>query len=314
MELDKYIEYLRNRISNMSLSEVELIMYIYIDLGYRLKYDDDFYLSTHKKQKYLYNHSSSDLDINWAFNDGTINCKSVAYILKYVLSRFDVDIDVLVDKDDYREFKHVYNVIKPRNGSTEYTIDLQDDMINIYFRGMMKSFGRSLDDNSYVVGLEEQKKIHLKIDYISKTDIYTDEYIDMLKMYSDMYDNFYERLDFVLSNIDPLEVINNNYWERRWRHDRILRRLFKFEDLFRKLHIIEFYHNDNEGKKSFTNGFYVHNKDGVFVYYYEDNRYNKYSVRDFALKVIEEDIKYRQNVQGLNSRVKNYKYMKKTME
>ncbi len=310
MELDKYIKFLKDKTCNKKLSETELIMYIYIDLGNRLKYDNDFYLSTHKRQGYLYNHSSSDLDINWAFKMGVINCKSLSYMLKYILKRFDVDIDVVVCMDDHREFKHVYNVINSKDTGSSYIVDLQDDMINIYFHGMTKSFGRSLDDRNYIISLEEQKRIHKKIGYIYKTDNYSDEYIDMLKMYSDMYDTFYDKLDFVLSNIDPYEKIDNNYWERRWRHDRILKKLFKFDDLFRKLHLIEFYRYYNEGNKYFINGYYIHDKDGVFVYFYENNKYNKYSVKDFALKVIEEDIRYRQNVEGLNRRVKSLKYIK----
>ena len=304
--LDIYIDSLKEKTKLMDLTEEELIMYIYIDLGSRLKYDDDFYLSTHRKQKYLYSHSTSIDDINHCFASGNINCRSVSYILYYILKQFNVNVKVVENKNDLREFHHVYNVIKPHDNSESYIVDLQDDMINIHFHSKTLSFGRKLDDSGYVTDLKRQKEIHQKIGYISKHNIYTDEYIDVLKTYSSMYQNFYDKFDFIISNIDPLVFENVNYWERRWKHERILRQIFNNYELSRKVHTIEFYKR-NDKEKLFINGYYVHSSLGVLVYLYENGKYEKYPVREFAHKVITDKIEYRQNVEGLNSRVKSFK-------
>ena len=125
----------------------------------------------------------------------------------------------------------------------------------------------------------------------------------MFKQDLGLFDDFYSKIDFVLQNIDPIEYPNVEYWERRSKHDKFLRELFSEEELEKKLNLVECYHEDEQENKTYFNCFFVNCKGGVKVYFYskEDNKYNRYSLSEFALKVKNEGIKYRQGILGLRT-------------
>ena len=60
-EIDKYINYIKNKIDKSN--ETKLIMQVYIDLGLRLTFDEDFFFieTTQHKQSHFAPHTISYL-------------------------------------------------------------------------------------------------------------------------------------------------------------------------------------------------------------------------------------------------------------
>ena len=293
-EIDKYINDL-NKIVNSS-NGTELIMQIYIDLGLRLSFDEDFFFGGTKKKKELYfaPHNISYLDK--FFKLGKVTCVSSAYILNYILKKFGIDSKVVADTKDFRRYKHVYNVIKEKSGKI-YSIDLQDDIMNIRTHSRTWSFGLSLDGNSYVIDLNIQKEIHKSIGYINNANNYSDDYIYVIKNYLSCFNDFNSKIEFVLGNVD---IKNNciNYFERRWLHEKILKDLFNYKELL-LIHSLELFKRNAIGRE-YINAFYIRNKNNIDIYIYDvDNyRYNKYSLEDYVMYADNNNIESRMNIPG----------------
>lgn len=300
MYLGNYINDIKEKIKDMNLTENELVMYVYIDLAKRFKFNPDFFFANMKTRKSIYNNSFNHEVLNDCMESNTIICRSAAKILEYVLTNLGVKIITVDDPTDCRSFKHVFNIIIPKDKSPSYVVDLQEDISNIHFHGSTKSFGVSfVDDKLYIVSREEQKRIHKKIGYIDDQHPYTDDYINLFKLYLDDSMTLIDKLDLVLDNIEPYYTPNINYWERRWKHEKMLLELFG-DELKNKLNTVEFY-QDIDGEIIYNNGFFINTKDGVFVYYYNNDeyKYDKYPLNIFAKKVIDEKIHYRQGIMGI---------------
>ena len=305
-EIDKYIDILRSKIDRKN--ETKLIMQVYIDLGLKMSFDEYFFFGGTKGKKKLYfaPHSISYLD-NY-FKSGKVTCISSAYILNYILNKLGIDNRVVVDNKDFRRYKHTYNVIKEVSGQ-EYSVDLQDDIMNIRTHSRTWSFGLSLNDNSYIVDLNKQKDIHKSIGYISNTNNYNDEYIYVLKSYLLFYDDFYNKINFILENID-IKKYDISYFERRWVHEKILRLLLNYKELS-LIHTLELFRRI-ENKKEYINAFYVNNKNNIDIYVYDTNnyKYNKYSLEEYVIFANDNNIESRGNIPGYRT-IRNKVLVKK---
>lgn len=293
-EIDKYINYIKNKLDKSN--ETKLIMQIYIDLGLRFNFDEDFFFGGTKKKKELYfaPHNISYLD-NY-FNSGKVTCVSSAYILDYILKKFEIDSRVVADTKDFRRYKHVYNVINEKSGK-KYSIDLQDDIMNIRTHSRTWSFGLSLAGDSYIVDLNTQKEIHKSIGYISDNNNYSDDYMYVIKNYLSYFNDFNSKIDFVLENID-FEKYDISYFERRWMHEKILRELLSYKELS-LVHSLELFKR-SDNKKEYINAFYVKNKNDIDIYVYEiDNyKYNKYTLDDYVIYASGNNIESRMSIPG----------------
>ena len=311
--LDKYVievqEYLR---IHPDLKEEEIVMYVYLDLASRLKFDDDFFFGGTKKRNEIYTNAAFVNELNRCLEDNKIICKSASYIMEYVLKKIGINIITVSDGNPLVRYNHVLNIIIPKDGSSSYKIDLQNDISNIHYHGFTSNFGMDIyDDEKYIISPDRQRKIHEKLNYVSKDNPYTDEYLELFKIYLPIDLSFTEKIDHVLKNIDPVPYPNVSYWERRWKHEKMLSNLFDSKELERKLLIVEFY-KDNGYTKVYNNGFFINTRDGVIVYYYSKNnfQYESYSLKEFAKKVIAENICYRQGIMGLNHELKELRNQK----
>lgn len=293
-KLDQYIEYLKTFISS---DETTMIMQVYIDLAKRLNFDSNFYFGGSKAKKELYFTAPSTNFLNNCFELGKITCKASSYILNYILKRLDVDIKVIEDNHTFKKYRHIYNIIKEKNGRL-YSIDLQDDIMNIRHKAMTTSFGLSNDEKSYVVPLIEQKKIHKNIGYIN--NCYYDDYIYLIKSYISMFEDNKSKIDFVLNNID-LDKNNVSYFDRRWMHEKVIRLLFNDVNLYP----LELYKKDNNNKE-YINAFYLNVKNKVYIYIYSQTeyRYKIYSLEEYINYSIDNNIESRNNIPGFRS-IKN---------
>ena len=304
--MDNYIKEIKEYVNNNpGLTETELIMYVYLDLGMRLKFDQDFFFGGSKKKSEIYYKASFFNELNKCFNNNTIICKSSANILEYVLKKLGVNIITEIEDNPLTRYKHVLNVIIPADGSESYKIDLQNDLTNIHFHSFTSCFGNSTyDDKVYVIPPAEQKRIHTKLGYISDNNPYLDDYVEQFKIYMPKDLKLSEKVDLVLKNIEPYPFLNVSYWERRWKHENTINAIFTDVSLDNKLHTVEFYQKNGD-EIIYNNGYFMADRDGVTIYYYNiDNFcYDAYTVSEFAKKVLDENICYRQGIMGLQKEI-----------
>ena len=289
--LDKYIDNIKKVLSN---DETKMIMQVYIDLGYILRFDEDFYFGGTKMKKKLYFANPNLSFMDNSFISGKITCKSSSYILNYVLKKLGVDIKVVEDNHTFKKYRHIYNVISEKSGRI-YSVDLQDDIMNIRYKARTASFGISLDGKKYTVPLSEQKDIHKSIGYID--DCYFDDYIYFLKSNLNMFNDYNSQIDFVLNNID-YKKININYFERRWMHEKILSSFFG-EKLSSILYPLELYKR-KEKEKLYINAFYLKNKNDIDIYLYsiDDFKYIKYNLEEYTNYSINNNLESRISIPG----------------
>lgn len=311
--LDEYVLEIQDYLKvHPNLKEEEIVMYVYLDLASRLKFDDDFFFGGTKKRKEIYHNASFKNELNKCLEENKIICKSASYIMEYVLRKLGINTITVEDGNSLAKYNHVLNIVIPTDGSKSYKIDLQNDISNIHYHGFTSNFGMDIyDDKKYIISPDRQRKIHEKLNYISNNNPYTDEYLELFKIYLPSDLSFAEQIDHVLKNIDPVPYPNVSYWERRWKHEKMLTTLFDEIELERKLHIIEFY-KDNGYTKTYNNGFFINTHDGVTVYYYskENYQYESYNLAEFAQKVFAENIHYRQGIMGLNRELLELKNQK----
>lgn len=289
--LEIYINNLKEYFSkNPDLTETEKVMYVYLDLGKRFKFDQDFYFGGSKARKRIYTHSSYQDYLEESFDRNTIICKSSARICQYIFAELGITCLNHIDEHDERNYKHVYNIIVPKDGSEEYSIDLQNDIENIEFHAFTKDFGLSTDgEERYVISRNEQKRIHEKFGYVSDKNPYMDDYVYLFKQTLDGFPDFNSKIDLILQNIDPEKLDGIDYWERRWKHQKFIDNLLPEEETCDRLHLVELYNKDENGKKRFYNTYFVLDKGEPIIYIYseKDYKYNKYSLEEFARLAIE---------------------------
>lgn len=306
--LEKYIENLKEYFAkHPDFSETEKVMYVYIDLGKKFNFDQDFYFGGTKNQKRIYEHSDFADYLEESFDKNTIICKSSARICTKIFNSLGIDCRTQVDESDTRRFPHFYNIIHPKDGSESYSIDLQDDIENIKFHSSLTDFGLSLvDEENYVIPKIEQKRIHEKLGYISKTNPYMDEYLYTMKLGLDYFPEFGEKLDFIFQNIDPDKINGINYWERRWKHDKFLSKLLTSDEK-NKLNMIELY-KKNGDKRHYYNAYYFLEKGIPQIYIYSDDnfKYNKVSLHDYA-ELLTEGYECNQGIPMLKGEIRKIK-------
>ena len=292
-KLNDYVEKVKQyKQEHPDLTEIELIKYVYLDLGQRFSFNIDFipFGNTKKRQEIYFKSKNLD-DLEECMSNNTIICKSIAYILEYILKALGVDIITQVDPDDIRRFPHVYNIVTSKNGKY-FIIDLQNDMCNIQSHSFTCNFGLSVTDGqTLVIPRFTQEQMDRKIGYINDESYYADEYLYLLKSDIGLFDDFGEKVQFVLENIDIFENPNIQYANRMWHHARILEALFsqdefKLSESSQRIRMVDCY-KDINGKRKYIQCMAVMTKNGTDVYIYDEKsyKYNKMNLKNFARAV-----------------------------
>lgn len=304
--LSEYAERIKEyKRQNPDISEEKLIRYVYLDLGQRFSFNLDIYTNRKTRMK-IYSNSKSEEDLDKVMESNIVICKSVSYILEYVLKQVGVNIRVVVDPKDTRKCPHMYNIVTPKEGE-KYIIDLQDDIENIQFHSYTKRFGLSTEeDKPPVIGRLEIEQMDKELGYIDDENYYADEYLYFLKSQMDCFKDFAEKVQFALENIEFYENKKIKFPERKWRHEAILREIFSKEELH-KIHIIECYQEEGENKE-YKNCIAVERSRGTDIYMYsvEEGKYCKMTIQDLA-KATKNGLILMQGVPGLKKAMKDLK-------
>ena len=103
--LEKYVEKVKKETEGFS--SIEKLRYIYWDLGSKFAFDLDFSFGNSKTRKQIYDHSRSEDDLNRCLENNTAICKSIAYIFSYVMKELGVNIESVIDEEDFRNV-HIF--------------------------------------------------------------------------------------------------------------------------------------------------------------------------------------------------------------
>lgn len=311
--LEKYIEQVREyQKQHPDISENELIRHVYLDLGKRFSFNERFlpFGNSRKRQNLYRYHSRNLVDLEECMETNIVICKSVSYILEYILKSVGVNIKTVIDPRDKRKCPHMYNIITPIDGEP-YIVDLQEDMYNIQSHSFTKNFGLSVKDGkTYVISRFEQEQMDRKNGYITEENYYSDDYLYLLKYDANFIEDFDKKVQFILENIDIYDNPNMKYTDRQWHHKTILEQFFSgkefdYKSKNSKIKMINCY-KDVEGKRHYVNCISVNTKNGTEIYIYNKNEYRYYQMdlRSFAKAVQNGLVIHNPNVPGLRRALK----------
>lgn len=305
--LTKYIEKVKEyKKQNRDISEEELIRYVYLDLGKRFSFDLNFSFGNTKTKKKIYANSRDMENLEDAMQSNIVICKSVSYIVEYILKNLGVNIRTIVAHNDERKCPHMYNIVTPEEGE-EYSLDLQEDIENIQTHSFTNNYGLSIKPNSApVISRFNIEQMDRKLGFIDDEHYYSDEYLYLLKSDIGNFTDFAEKAKFILENIDIYENKNIQYAERKWHHEKLLKKLFSNKEL-NKIHLIDCYQGDGE-KRQYKNCIVVERAKGTDVYMYsiQQNRYCKMTIQEFA-ELCQNGLVPLQGIPGLRQALRNLK-------
>lgn len=175
-----------------------------------------------------------------------------------------------------------------------------------------KHFGKAIDEEQDLVTRKELENIDRKLQYINKDQYYTDEYLELIKLNMQMFENLEEKAEFVFNNLDVYVNKNMKYADRRWRMEDIIGTdyqeglIFSKEDK-KKINIVDCYKKIN-GEKKYKLGITVAKKNGIDVYMFSEemNSFKKLTLEQFAEQV-ENGLVNIQGIQGLKAILRNRK-------
>lgn len=301
--LSEYIEKVREYILQNNFNEIEVIRYIYLDLGKRFSFNLDFLFGNSKIQKQIYKSSGTQEYLNESMKTNIGICKTIAYIVDYVLNELGISCTTSIELYDDANCPHMYNIVILKNGR-RFSIDLQNDLKNIQSHSCTEKFGLSTEENiPPVIQRFELEQIDRKLGYIDNENYYSDDYLYLLKSDIGYFTNFAEKVEFILNNIDIHENKEIKYSERKWHHKQILKKLFSEKEL-RKIHMIDCYKYASD-KREYKECIIVERGKGIDVYMYltDELKYNKISIEELA-KQVKMGLVCMQGVQGLKQAVK----------
>lgn len=274
--LEKYIKSVKER--TKGLSEIEVIRYIYLDLGKRFSFDKRFYAGNSSQKKASYSDSGLFDAPERGMETGIIICKTSSRILQAVLTEMGVKTSCFTVYDDTdKQHPHVYNICELQDG-TRFSIDLQQDLNNIQSHSRTKFFGLTPNQSGEVFSRFELEQIDKKLGYVSERNYYSDSFIDMLKYHADMFDDFFEKMDFILENLEIFENRYMEYPERNWYHKKILEQVLPRQEL-RKVKFMKCYFKGPSGQRDYRNYIGIEKGENPIFYRYnlEEGKYDRIS-------------------------------------
>lgn len=285
--LEKYIEEVKENTENFS--DIEKLRYVYLDLGKRFSFNLDFSFGNSETKKKIYNKSHKSNELEQSMENNTIICKTSSTIYEFIMKKLGINIKTETDDMDTRKYPHTYNVVTTKENK-KYLFDLQEDMRYIKAHLRTQRFGISMqkDDKEPIINRFELEQIDKKLKYITNELYYTDEYLELIKNNMKMFDDFSEKVQFALENIEAYNNSNMKYADRKWRMEDLIGCDNKEGLLFsqkerNKIHLIDCY-IENNGKRDYKLCMAVDKKDDTDIYIFSEdtNSFEKKTLKEFA--------------------------------
>lgn len=301
--LEKYIEDLKLSIAKKGkISKIEIIRYIYINLGRKMNFDLDFTFGNTKQKKMVASKRLDEEELNKEFEKRTIVCESLALIFKKILTEFGIKSEIEQNSEN-QKFKHVQNVITLADGR-RVTFDLEEDLEFIQTGSKTKFFGIIEGNNiptseQMLVSEEELKRIDETTAEYIPWGFYFDDTIPLLKFATKKM-NIEEKLRNVLDNLDTyVRDRTIGYREKIYYHNRVIHEVFNKKEL-NKIHQIDCY-KVIDGEKHFVSCVVLDRgkeENMVFLYSDKTGRYEEIQLQDLAGEV-KSGLVLMQGVRGL---------------
>lgn len=281
--LDRYVEEKRKELKEKNIvNELDIIKYIYIDLGNKFSFDNNYLpFGTSKSREKIYKYKSRNInDLDYCMQTNTAICKSLSYILEYILTELNIKIITIADPIDKTKYPHVFNIVYLNDGR-QICIDLQEDIHNIQTHSFTSNFGlENIHTNSLIINRKEQEEIDKRIGYNTKDNYYADDYLYFLHYMVDTIDDFREKVRIILENIDINPTNKMGYIDRQWHHKKILEEFFntkefEYEQNTGKIKMYDCFKEIN-GKKKYYSFIMVNHKNetDIYVYNEKDSKYS----------------------------------------
>lgn len=301
--LENYIQKVKDETEGFS--DLKKIRYVYLDLGKRFQFDLDFAFGNTRSKGKIYEINNNKEKLSEIMDDNLTICVSISHIFEVVIKKLGIDIKTIVDPKDDRKYPHTYNVIT-MDDKQEYRFDLQEDMRFIKSHLRTKYFGISMENHkNNVVCRRELDKIDEEIGYINGDLYYTDEYLELIKMHMNLFEDFGEKVQFVLENLESYTDTNIGYADRKWRMEDLIGNyntpglIFSKKDM-NKIHLIDCY-EEKDGKKEYKLCVAVDVKNGTDIYFFseETNCFEKKTM-DEVSEMVKNGLVNMQGIRGLN--------------
>lgn len=308
-KLEEYVEKVKQYVQqHPDMSELEVIRYVYLDLGKRFSFNLDFMFGNSRTKKQIYRDSKTLYDLDESMETNTIICRSLAYILEYVLRELGTTIITVTSANDDKACPHVYSAINLKGGR-RFSVDLQNDLPNIQSHSFTTFFGleAGFETGNRVIPRFEIEQMDRKLGYVSNENYYSDDYLYLIKSDIGYFESLPEKVKFVLENIDIHENREMGYFERKRHHENMLAELFTQRELT-DIHVIDCYKEDGD-KKDYKNCIAVDKKkDGIDIYMYsvDECRYKAVSLEQF-LKMTDSGLRSPSQYPRLNQMIRDFK-------
>lgn len=305
MEIDDYVSKLAEE--TKCYNEIEKLRYVYIDLGKRMSFDLNFSFGNMKNKLKIYRNCNNDkVKLNDYFTNKKIICKSLSYLLQYVLEQLNIKSKIVIQSEDIRVYNHVYNVVYLKD-SKKIQIDLQSDLENIQVNSKTQYFGFETD---LILSEHDLEKLDKKIGYISEKVKYTDDYFLILKEKTDKIDSLSLKIEYILNNINIYSNLGNmGYVEKRNHCYNLISKVISKKEN-NKIHFIDGY--IDIGVKHYILCIVVENiesENTIFICHEKAKVFNKITLEQIAYYIKNGLVIY-ENIPGLRKYINNQEKVK----
>ena len=255
-----------------------------------MNFDLHYTFGNRKQKETIYNTKLDQEKINEIFKKRTVICKSLAILLKRILSEFGVKGEIAKDTN-YRHNKHVFNIVYFSDFDTFAKVDLEEDLEFIQTRSKTHFFGITDTYNSFakqdLIPEEQLKQMDTTTAEYIPWGFYFDSMLRILKLGTKNMP-VEEKLKNVLDNLDVYVADRTlGYRERIYYHNRMLSEVFSDKEK-RKIHQINCYKMVQQEKHYVSCVVLERPKEENIVYLYSDKKgkYQEISMTELAKEVI----------------------------
>ncbi len=288
MQINELINEIKEKTKD--LEEIEIVRYVYLKLGSMFYFDSNFSFGNSKTRYNIYKSCSPSIEkLNEYLEKRTIICRSLSYILRYILKELGIKNEMGYE-DPEKRIKHTYNIVKLSNNETIY-LDLEEDLERIQFKCRTKLFISDLTKN-------ELEQIDKKIGYISDQEYYYDEYLDLIKYNLSYFSTTEDKVSFILQNLDYYKL-TKGYIEFHRFYSQCLINLLKEES--RKIHLINGYiNNDKESQNFLCIAVYLPDNDIHYYFVSPNSKEIKLLTKEeLSKQIVTSNINFRGSIPGL---------------
>ena len=282
--LNDYINFLIEKTKD--LSDEEAKRFIYIDLCETMSFDINYAGASESTKREIYRNSIKNDVMENYFNKKTGLCTTISIIFERVLKLRcpNINIETIMDIDDEVNRPHAYNIEVLEDG-TKVIYDLQQDFNNIKTRSFPEHYAINVETGNSIYSRFDLEQIDRKLGYIDSENYYSDDYMYLVKSDMDLFDNFQEKADFIIRNLEPIYDKSINYLERKWHHEKLIKQYFTEEER-KKIKQVDCCFMTRNGRM-YTPCIYVKDNDDINIYWFNElkEQYSKISIEDMAIKV-----------------------------